>query len=202
MVHDMHFGLIVDQAPDPPDEQLGQDRRCQPAPARRVPRWHGGRQLRRVRPGEQVVPAAACEDVGRAVTAGLAQRAKRAAEIRGEIPHSERAIRQLGGPGRRQTGNDTVNRPDHRGIGNGVDEERQPVIPGAGTLAARARPGLQLQVGGIPVVPVRDERAPAAQVGGNHGVLGRVGNRPEPVRHTVVRDGRHRRLPGARHQVH
>ena len=52
------------------------------------------------------------------------------------------------------------------------------MIPRPVPVARGVPAGLQFEVGGVPVVPVGDQRLPRRQVGGDGGLLGRVGHGP------------------------
>jgi hypothetical protein len=118
-----------------------------------------------------------------------------------QVLYGERRLGQLGRPVRRQAGQDPVDRAEPRGVGGGVYEERQPEVPRP--RAQARRPGLRLQVhiGGVPVVAVGDEGPAPAQVGGDRGLLGRIPDPPQAVRHAIIGVDGHQRRPVGRDSV-
>ena len=157
----------------PADEQLLQDGGVQAAPVRRASLRHGGRRLDRIGVGEQVQILA-----GGADQEGGPWRPEPAREARASPRLRPAGLTRNAGPARATAS--ASGRPgmtrwmalDARRVGGGVDQQRQALVPRAPARAGRAHPRPQLQVGGVAVVPVGDERLPGRQVGGDRGQLG------------------------------
>ena len=119
-----------------------------------------------------------------------------------QLGHGERLRRQAGRLGRVQVRDHPVDRAEPERVGVRVDQEREPVVPRAVALTGGPHGRAELVVGGVPVVAVGDQRGPRGEVGGDGRLLGRVGQRPEPVGHAVVGDRARERRPLLGRQVH
>ena len=104
----------------------------------------------------------------------------------GQRPHRERRFRQPRGRRRAQPGNHPVDRAYPWREGGRVHQERQPRIPGPGPGPRRPLARLKLEVGGVAVVPVRDESLVRGQVRGDRRQLGGIGHAPQPVPDPVL----------------
>ncbi len=102
---------------------------------------------------------------------------------------------QLGGLAGGQAGDDPVDRAQLGRVGGRVDQQGQAEVPRPGAVPGRLTALLKLQVGGVAVVPVGDQRRPRGQVGGDLGQLGRVGDGPQPVPDAVRGPGLRQRRP-------
>ncbi len=119
-----------------------------------------------------------------------------------QLGHGERLRRQGGRLGRVQVRDHPVDRAEPQRVGVRVDQEREPVVPRAVALTGGSDGRAQFVVGGVPVMAVGDQRGPRGEVGGDVRLLGRVGQRPDPVRHAVVGDRARERRPLLGRQVH
>ena len=104
----------------------------------------------------------------------------------GQRPHRERRFRQPRGRRRAQPGNHPVDRADPWREGGRVHQERQPRVPGPRPGPRRLLARLELEIGGVTVVPVRDESLVRGQVRGDRRLLGGIGHAPEPVPDPVL----------------
>jgi len=67
-------------------------------------------------------------------------------------------------------------------------------VPAVGPL-----PGLELEIGGVAVMPVGDQRLARGEVGGHGLLLGRIGQRPQPVPDPVAGVHGHQRRAARGH---
>ena len=105
----------------------------------------------------------------------LGQRGERGAGTSALPPGSSRTANALAASraavSRHEAGDHPVDRAELRRIGAGVHQQRQPAVPRSGAGPGLPPPVLQLQVGRVAVMAVRDQRGARGQVGGDRGQL-------------------------------
>jgi hypothetical protein len=151
-------------------------------------RRQGVCEPRRRRILQQPGALAVGEHVRGAGVAGDRQLVECLGQATADLVHGHAAGGLLGQLDRRPARDDPVDGVHLRAEGGGVDEERQAEVPRAGPVPGCVPVGLALQIGGIAVVAVRDQRLAPVQVGGDLGQLVVVGQRPQPVPQSVRQD--------------
>ena len=176
---------VVRQAPEGSHQVGVQDADVQRRPGRGSLGGHRGGELLGVGVGDQVQLAHRSVDQQERRAGDRCQLAERQLEgvRRGRVqPAYLGSGGRLGRQGRdRHAGHHAVDGVHLRSEGRRVDQQAQAVVPRPDPGARLVPVGLSLQVGGVAVVAVGDQRLARKQVLGDGLVDGLVGDRPQPV---------------------
>ena len=180
-----HVLDVVRQAPQRPDQVGVEDADVQGRPGWRPAGGYSGSELDRVGIGDQVQLAGVARRQQERGADGAGELGQGGFETIGDATDDGADGSLTGERRNRDARHDTVDRVDLRAERARVDQQAQSEVPGPGPVAGPVPVGLALQVRGVPVVTVGDQRRAGQQVLGDSLVDRLVGDRPQPVAQPV-----------------